>query len=348
MKRNTTAVSRTSGSLTLRLCVAAVVLVILALMPAVTAFGAQQKVVAYTTLDEPVARAVFKAFEDDTGIKVEWVRLSTGEAVARIEAEKNNPQASIWFGGVGLGHIEAKKKGLTVAYVSPNASKIPAKYRDKDNFWSGIYAGPLTFAGNTTRLKELGLQAPRSWADLIKPQYKGHIMMANPATSGTAYNVIATVVQIMGEAKAFEYMKALDKNISQYTRSGSKPGQDAAIGETPVAIGYAHDLVKLTAQGYPLQLTWPEEGTGYEIASISLIKGGKQPETARKLYDWALTERAASVYADVGFVVPFIDVPLRPGSVPISKVKTIDQDDEWAGANRDRLVEKWMEQIYNR
>lgn len=78
--------------------------------------GAKERIVAYTTLDEPLARAVFEAFEKDTGITVEWVRLSTGETVARLEAERKNPQASIWYGGVGLGHIEAKKKGLTTPY----------------------------------------------------------------------------------------------------------------------------------------------------------------------------------------------------------------------------------------
>lgn len=308
---------------------------------------AKEKIVAYTTLDEPLARAVFEAFEKDTGIKVEWVRLSTGETVARLEAEKKNPQASMWYGGVGLGHIEAKKKGLTTPYKSPAAAAIPANFKDKDNYWTGIYAGPLCFVSNVNRLKELGLEAPTSWADLTKPEYKGRIQMANPTTSGTAYNLIATVVQLWGEEKAFEYLKALHANISQYTKSGSAPGKAAAIGEIPVGIGYAHDQVKLINEGYPLKITFPSEGTGYEVASISLIKGGPQLETAKKLYDWALGERAAAIYASV-FVVPFVDVPLKPGAVPISQVKTIDQDDEWAGQNRDRLLERWLNEIYRR
>lgn len=309
--------------------------------------GAKERIVAYTTLDEPLARAVFEAFEKDTGIKVEWVRLSTGETVARLEAERKNPQASIWYGGVGLGHIEAKKKGLTTPYFSPAAAAIPAKFKDKDGYWTGIYAGPLCFACNVNRLKELGLEAPTSWMDLTKPEYKGHIQMANPTTSGTAYNVIATVVQLWGEEKAFEYLKALHANISQYTKSGSAPGKAAALGEIPIGIGYAHDQVKLVNEGYPLKITFPSEGTGYEVASISLIKGGPQVETAKKLYDWALSERAAAIYANA-FVVPFVDVPLKPGAVPISKVKTIDQDDEWAGQNRDRLLERWLNEIYRK
>ena len=305
---------------------------------------AKETLAIYTTMDEPLARAIVAAFEEDTGIEVAWVRLSGGECVARLIAEKENPQISMWYGGVGLDHIVAKEKGLTTPYDSPNAVNIPDKFKDQDHYWTGIYAGPLCFASNTNLLKELGLEAPTSWADLIKSEYQGHIMVANPGTSGTAYNVLATMVQILGEDEAFKYLKALDKNIFQYTRSGSAPGKSASLGEVTVGIGYAHDQVKLVSQGYPLQITFPSEGTGYEVASISLIKDGPQLELAKKLYDWALTERAAEIYASE-YVVPFVDVELKEGAMPISKVKTIVQDDVWAGANKDRLVAKWTNEV---
>lgn len=320
---------------------------ILMLSLTVASFAAKGRIFAYTTLDEPLARAVFEEYEKDTGIKVEWVRLSTGEAVARMEAEKKNPQVDIWYGGVGLGHIEAKNKGLTTPYVSPNAVNIPGKFKDKDGYWTGIYAGALCFVSNITRLEELGVEAPTSWADVLKPEFEGHIQMANPASSGTAYNVIATVVQLWGEEKAFEYLRELHKNISQYTKSGSAPGKAAAIGEIPVGLGYAHDQVKLISQGYPLVVTFPSEGTGFEVASISLVKGGPNPELAKELFDWALTERAAKIYA-AECVVPFVEVPLMKGAIPISQVNTIDQDDVWAADNSERLIERWQNEIYRK
>ncbi|RKX76392.1 MAG: iron ABC transporter substrate-binding protein [Spirochaetes bacterium] len=311
--------------------------------------GSQEKagkITAYTTLDEELARKVFKAFTEETGIQVDWVRLSTGECVARMEAEKENPQASIWYGGVGLGHIEAKNKGLTMQYDSPAASRIPENFRDPDRYWTGIYAGPLCFESNIQSLEKFGLTAPTSWEELTDPKYRGHIQMANPGSSGTAYNVLATMIVLYGEEKAFEYMKRLDANINQYTRSGSAPGKNAAIGETTIAIGYAHDGVKLVNEGYPLKITFPSEGTGYEIASVSLIKNGPKGELeyAKKLYDWAFSETAAKIYT-TAFVVPFVDVPLPKGAVPISEVKTIVQQDEWAAANKARLVDKWNEVV---
>ncbi|TCL61821.1 iron(III) transport system substrate-binding protein [Hydrogenispora ethanolica] len=310
---------------------------------------AAEKITAYVSCDEELARQLLTAFTKATGIQVDWVRLSTGEAQARIAAEKNNPQASIWVGGVGLDHIAAKKDGLTTPYFSPKASRIPKQFKDKEGFWCGMYAGPLCFVYNTEKLAEKKLPVPKSWADLLKPVYKGQIQMANPQTSGTAYNVITTMITVYkgDEAKAFDYMKQLNKNVSQYTRSGAAPGKNAALGETPIALGYAHDQVKLISQGYPLKIVFPKEGTGFEVASMSMIKGGPQADTAKKLYDWMLDRDAAKIMANF-FLSVFAKVPLKEGAIPLNKVKVVNQDDEWAGKNKDRLVEKWLNEVYQK
>jgi len=310
-----------------------------------TAASAQQKVTAYTTLFEPTARLVFEEFEKDTGIKVEWVRLSGGEAVARMDAERRNPQASIWVGGVGLDHMTAKNMGLTEQYFSPNADIIPEQFKDPDGYWIGLYVGALGFISNNERLAELGIEPPTSWQDLLRPELKGEIQVANPGTSGTAYNFVATLVQLWGEDEAFAYLKEFHKNVQQYTRSGNAPNQAVGLGEVAVGIGYAHDQVTVVQQGYPVTITFPEEGTGYEISSMSLIKGGKEMEAAKILYDWMLTERAMQLLASTN-VVPVVDVPLVEGAVPISEVNVIEQDDVWAASQKERLVEKWNNEVF--
>ena len=183
---------------------------------------AAESVSVYTTFEEPLAQELFDAFEAETGIKVEWVRLSTGEAVARLEAEAKNPQVSAWVGGVGLGHIEAKEKGLTMPYRSPLAEKTPAQYRDPEYYWMGLYIGPLAFATNNDRAEELGVEPPQGWFDIIDSKYAGMVRMANPSTSGTAYNVITNILSLFGndEDLTFAYLKKLDINVNQYTKSG--------------------------------------------------------------------------------------------------------------------------------
>ncbi|GHV76750.1 iron ABC transporter substrate-binding protein [Spirochaetia bacterium] len=320
------------------------------LIAAGAAFAQQNSVSAYTTLEEPLAKALFEQFRTETGITVNFVRLSGGEAVARMEAEAANPQASIWVGGVGLDHITAKSKGLTVAYQSRYANNTRAEFKDPQNFWIGLYVGPLTFVTNMDRAKALGLTPPKSWADLLKPEYKGQVRMANPNISGTAYNVITTIRSLNNkdEAKAFDYLKKLDANIDQYARSGSAPGKSVATGEIPIALGYAHDQVKLKAEGANVEIYAPTEGTGYELASMSLIKGGKDQVNARRLYDWILSSKNAQAEFTKWYLVLVANGAAKhPLALSLDQIKTVNQDMTWDGdaANKKRLLDRWTAEI---
>ncbi|MDR3333884.1 MAG: ABC transporter substrate-binding protein [Treponema sp.] len=309
-----------------------------------------QTVSAYTTLEEPLAKALFEEFKKDTGITVNFVRLSGGEAVARMEAEAANPQASIWVGGVGLDHITAKSKNLTIPYLSRFATNTRAEFKDPQNYWIGLYVGPLTFVTNLDRAKALGLTPPKTWADLLKPAYKGQIRMANPNISGTAYNVITTIRTLNNgnEAAAFEYLKNLDANIDQYARSGSAPGKSVATGEIPIAIGYAHDQVKLKAEGANVEISAPAEGTGYELASMSIIRGGKDQVPARRLYDWILSSKnAQKLFTQWYLVLVANGAEKHPLALALDQIKTVKQNMIWDGdaVNKNRLLDKWNQDI---
>ena len=156
----------------------------------------------------------------------------------------------------------------------------------------GIYSGPLGFGYNTELIAKKKLPVPKSWADLLNPAYKGEIQVTNPASSGTAYIMVATLVQMMGEDKAFAYMAALHKNISQYTRSGTGPIKAVARGESTVSISFVHDGPGEKLQGFPVETVTPSEGTGAEIGSMSIIKGARNLAQAKAFYEWALTPQA--------------------------------------------------------
>jgi iron(III) transport system substrate-binding protein len=318
-----------------------------ALIVAGAGLWAQESVNAYASCDEELAKKLFTKFTEETNIKVNFVRLSGGEAISRMEAEKENPQASIWVGGVGLDHITGKIKGLTTPYKSRAAAGIPAQYKDAQNYWVGFYIGPLTFFTNNKRAAELGIKAPTSWADLIKPEYKGLIRVANPSTSGTAYTMITTLRYIYkgDEEKVFDYLKKLDANVDQYTRSGAAYTASVAIGEVPIGIGFAHDQVKMLNQGVDATITAPKEGSGYELATMSLIKGGKDTVNAKKLYDWLLGKSAQDIFASYYVLLVMPGAPRDPHALPLSKVHALVQDFQWDGENKDRLVKRWVDEI---
>src|SRR5512137_3160256 len=263
----------------------------LALAAPLTA-SAQGELVVYCTVQEEWCRPMVAAFEKATGIKVLMTRKSSGEFYAQIKAEAANPRGDVWWGGTGDPHLQAAEEGLLEPYKSPKMAEQhdwAIKHYDAAKGRSiGIYAGALGYSYNNAQLKKKNIPEPKCWSDLVKPAFKDEIQVANPNSSGTSYTMLATLVQLMGEDKAFAYLKALHRNINQYTKSGAAPARAAASGESLVGITFQHDAVTQKVNGAPVELVAPCEGTGYEIGSMSIIRGARNMDNARRFYDWAL------------------------------------------------------------
>jgi iron(III) transport system substrate-binding protein len=292
-------------------------------------------------------------FTKTTGIKVNMSMKGSGEALAQLIAERANPKTDVWFGGTGDPHLQAAEQGLTLEYKSAALPQLHdwAQQQAKQSGYRtvGIYSGPLGFGYNTELIAKKKMPVPKTWADLLNPVYKGEIQVANPASSGTAYTMVATLVQLMGEDKAFDYMKALHKNISQYTRSGTGPIKAVARGETTVSISFVHDGPGEAMQGFPVATITPAEGTGAEIGSMSIIKGARNLENAKKFYEWALTAQAQQFGAAAKqFQLPSNKAtPVDPRVPDFKKIKFIDYDyaKYGASAERRRLIAKWEKDV---
>ena len=257
----------------------------------VAAAQAEGELTVYGSCEEPYLAAAAKNFEKEFGIKVSYLRLSTGEVQAKITEEKGNPSADVWFGGTNDPYNESAKLGLLMAYEAKNAKNLASPmYRDADGYWYGIYKGILGFMVNTEELKRLNLEAPKGWDDLLKPEYKDKIWLSNPNTAGTAKLVINTLVQLKGHDEAMKYFVELDKNIAQYTKSGSGPSKKGGIGECVIAIGFLHDGITQILDGYDnIALIIPEEGTSFEIGSTAIFEGCAHENAAKLWIEYALS-----------------------------------------------------------
>ena len=288
-----------------------------------------------------------------TGVKINMSVKGSGEALAQLIAERDNPKTDIWFGGTGDPHLQAAEQDLSLAYESPMMGQLHpwAQQQAKQSGYKtvGIYSGPLGFAYNTELLAKKKLPVPKTWADLLKPEYKGEIQMANPASSGTAYTMIATLVQLMGEDKAFDYLKALHKNISQYTRSGVAPLKAVARGEATVSISFVHDGPQEKMNGFPVATITPADGTGAEIGSMSLVKRARNLELAKKFYEWALTPSAQEMAAATKqYQLPSNkNAKLDPHVPDFKSIKFIAYDYAKYGASneRKRLIARWEKEV---
>jgi iron(III) transport system substrate-binding protein len=314
---------------------------------------AKGKVNYYCSAQEDWCQLMAKGFTKETGIKVNMSRASSGETFAKIKAEAKNPKGDVWWGGTGDPHLQAAEEGLTIPYDSPMRSKLQdwsiRQSKAASNKTIGIYSGALGYGYNEEVLKKNNLPVPACWKDLLKPVYKGHVQMANPNSSGTAYTTLATMVQLFGEKEGFEYMKMLHKNINQYTKSGSAPIKAAARGENTIGIVFIHDAVKQAVKGFPIKSVAPCEGTGYEIGSMSLIKGARNLEEAKMFYDWALSAEVQSRAIEVkAFQVPSnMKAAVSPKAPKLSDIKLIDYNFTKYGssAERKRLLKKWDDEV---
>ncbi|MEZ4671985.1 MAG: ABC transporter substrate-binding protein [Anaerolineae bacterium] len=322
--------------------------------------------------------AITQAFQEKTGIQTSYVRLSSGEALARIRASASDPEFSIWWGGPADAYIAAAEEGLLESYESPNAEGFEPRFIGENNSWYGIYMGATGFCSNVQMLEELGVDAPTSWADLLNPKLKGMVAMAHPATSGTAFTAFWTVITLeadklehpdgdmegegTGEGytedgvptqaaidNAFAYFSELNNNILQYTRSGLASGPMAGRGEIAVSIIFSHDCIKLQVEGFEgiLTTTFPEEGTGYEIGGVGVITGAHEPEAARMFLDFALSVEGQSTAQQVNA----FQIPTNPGtpvsemSVDFSQLQLVDYNFVAAGSLRTELAERFDKEV---
>ena len=292
-------------------------------------------------------------FEAETGIKTAMTRRSSGESYAQVRAESANPKIDVWWAGTGDPHLQAAGEGLTEVYKSPTLPKLhpwAQKVAEASGYRTvGVYLGALGYAYNDKMLAAKKLPAPKCWSDLADPKYKDEVQMPDPNSSGTAYTMLATLVQLMGEEKAFTFMKAMHKNVNQYTKSGVAPSQAVGRGETLIGVSFMHDLMIAKVGGFPVTIVTPCEGTGYEIGSMSIIKGARNMAEAKKFYEFALRPDIQSLapQAKSYQIQSHVDTKASEQSIKPSEVKLIDYDQVKYGSTevRKRLLTRWSNEV---
>jgi iron(III) transport system substrate-binding protein len=291
----------------------------------------------YTDNDESELDPFAKAIAKGTQLKLEPLRMSSGEAWARVEAESPRVGADIHFGWPLSFALMAKEKGILMQYKSPAWKAIPDQYKDPDGYWYGWSYWFACIGVNTKLLKEKGYDPPRSWDDLLDPKWKGEIVMPNPGTSGTAYLTVSTIMQLFGEDKGWSYLEKLHKNVAQYTKSGSAPGQLVAQGEFMVGITWDQAIEKRRNEGYPVQMIIPDEGTGYVLDIAVIYKNTKNPGGAKKFIDYLGSRTFQEEVAKYRSKVTYPGVESLVSFDP----KLIDYDAKWAADNRKRIMSTW-------
>ncbi|MGO1117671.1 putative 2-aminoethylphosphonate ABC transporter substrate-binding protein [Rhodovibrionaceae bacterium A322] len=278
-------------------------------------------------------------------IKINWVRDSTGIITAKLLAEKDNPQADVIWGLAGSSLLVMKSEGMLEAYAPKGVEMLNKKFVDSANppYWVGMDAWVASVCVNTVEAEKNNLSMPATWKDLLKPEYKGHVVMPNPNSSGTGFLDVSSWLQMFGEKDGWAYMDGLHENIATYTHSGSKPCRMAAAGEYPIGVSFAYRGAKVKTKGAPVEVVVPAEGVGWEMEAAAIVKGTQNPEDAEVLMDWAVSKDAMELYNE-GYAVVAIDGVAKPvENFPENLGEAmINNDFEWSANNRSAILEEWQ------
>jgi iron(III) transport system substrate-binding protein len=277
--------------------------------------------------------------EAATGLKIEFICLSSSQILARIRAEAPYFGADLVWGILNSDAIEAKNSGFLHKNASKEWHNIPEKFKDSEGFWCGWSYWYNTILVNTSLLTKKNLPCPTSWADLLDTRYKGEIVASNPGTSGTAFLAVSSLLQAMGEEKGWEYLKQLDKNIAQYTKSGSAPAHLVAMGEYTVGITWDRAAQIKKDAGFPVKEVVPMEGTGFDLDSIMILRNCKNLDNALQLSNWIVSEKGQKACAKIrSRVVNKLAVTSdqkEPNLFPYNA--------EAAATSKEKLLEQWKD-----
>ncbi|HOK32475.1 MAG TPA: ABC transporter substrate-binding protein [Limnochordia bacterium] len=315
------------------------------LLPA--AVAAQQSIDVYSIMPESFAIPFFEAFTAKTGIKINFVRHSAGEVLARLIAEKNNPRVAMVFGGPADTFAAAIAEDVLEPYIPQGVEAIPEAYRHPEGYFTGIALNPIVFLTNKSFLEENNMQPPKSWYDLLDPAYANGLQMADARTSGTGFNRIASIIFALGdEEEAFDYMAKLHENVQVYTKSGGGGTVPVATRQASSGVFFLVDSIETARRGYDVVISFPKEGSVVSVEAMALVKNGPNQELAKQFMDWLVTEEAQSLFAEhhIGFLPARPDVPVSD-LIDLEGANFFELDLEWAAEHRQRVIERWVEEI---
>ncbi|HRX21925.1 MAG TPA: extracellular solute-binding protein [Syntrophomonadaceae bacterium] len=291
-----------------------------------------------------IVRPTLDAFEQDTGIKVEHLTLQNAEILQRLinEGQAGVSIADIWWTGGADTFIDGAQKGLLIPYKSPSGEVLADNMKDANGYWHGTSLTIVNWVVNKDLVAKKGLKMPETWDDLLQPGLKGEVSMPNPASSGTAYNVITSMLEVKGEEAGWKYLEQLIGQIPFFPARGSDPANLVVQGEAIVGINASNGDRDLEMNNAHIALVYPKDGTGWWPQPVAIVKGTKNEQAAKVFVDWLLSKRGMEAIAkDRNAAVARLDVARPEGIIDINTIKLFATDFKANAEKRDTILAEW-------
>jgi len=287
----------------------------------------RNEVIVYTSVDQVFSEPVLKDFEKATDIKVRAVfdteeTKSTG-VLNRLIAEKDNPQADVFWSGDPARTVVLKQRGITQAYNSPVAKDIPAVFKDHEGHWTGFSARARVLLYHKKLLSKE--QIPQSIFDLTKPEYQGKVAMANPLFGTTTFH-IAALFNKLGDAKAKEFLEALKRNEIVIANSNGDVKKRVLTGSIACGLTDTDDAFEALKESPDVGMVFLDQigekplGTLIMPNTLCMIKNNLHPDNAKKLIDYLLSKQTEEKLAK-----SCAQMPLHKGVAVPENMPSLDQ-----------------------
>lgn len=299
------------------------------------------------TTSSDMYRPLFDKFEKDTGIKIEYLDLSSGEVLSRTRAEGGKPMADLWFSGGIDAFMTAKDEGLLEQYTPKNSEELYDEYRDKDGYWYAKGLNIISFIVNNDILEEKNLPVPKSWADLVNPIYKNEILAANPAVSGNAFAMVAGILEYMGEEEGWNYFKKLNENIPYYGKRGRDPYNMTVQGEVAIGITYINKSILQLVDEHNVSIIYPEETIPWIAEGVAIFKNCSNLEGAKAFMDWVFIDENLQILAELDQkdTAMMVKPGIKGFELGVPSDRFVEQDLSVFGERREDILEKWINLI---
>lgn len=297
------------------------------------------KVIATSENYQPL----FDKFTEEVGPKVEFISMSSGEVLSKLKAEGGTPAADLWFGGGIDAFMDAKENDLLEKVDFDAAKDLTEKYKDSENYWFSKGVTVVGFIVNNDILKEKNLETPKSWDDLLKEEYKGEILMSNPAISGTNYAVVNALLQQKGD-EGWDYFEKLNENIAYYSKRGADPSTKVAAGEAAIGITYIDGTLDELKETADVSIIYPSDGMPYVPEGVAAFANAENTEAAKAFIEWFFSDdenmkQLAKI--DQKNTCLLVKPDIEGLDLDFDQSKLMEEDLSLFGQERETILEKW-------
>ncbi|MBP2627700.1 MAG: hypothetical protein H6Q68_2411 [Firmicutes bacterium] len=297
----------------------------------------------YTTLPiEPIA-ILAQEYERTQNIRINLVPLSEQDLLTRIIVKNTEPNADIIIANHTVLE-KAKKSNTLLPYTSEQTDIISERFKDENNFWTGLWYDPIVFAANQDFLKNVPT-VPNKWNDIIQDN-KYRICLTDFLAAEASANLLYTLITVNGEAQTFTYLNKVHRQIVQYPKFLATPVRMVGMGEADIAIATQSETLRYINNNFPIKIMYPEDGTAFLLTGVGLLVGTQQEAASKQFIDWLLQDTAHNILKQNNFYfIPTNPETLNYKQYATKNIKLWESKENFTTEQKNQLLDKWVKTV---